>query len=166
MPAAALLVDTMIVIEAVRTGVWNAISGARTVVTVPECANELSQGSAETIPGYVPVTEDHLSRLTVQPLSPAAAAKFWLRYPAADGMDPGERDLLALASERDDAFELCSCDKAAVVAAHALNLIERTVSLEAVANSVGARPNPQFKSQFTDARMGQWRTSLLLRRPI
>jgi len=159
---AVLLVDTMIVIEAVRTGVWNAITGQRSVVTVQECADELSRGSAASVLGYVPVTAEHLSRLGVEPLSIVVAAGFRLRYPGADGMDPGERDLLALAASRADDFELCSCDKAAVVAAKAVELLDRTVSLEAVAAGVGARPNPPFKSQFTESRMSQWRTALML----
>ena len=34
----------MIVIEAVDTGCWNAITGARQIVTVDECAEELRRG--------------------------------------------------------------------------------------------------------------------------
>lgn len=36
-----VLVDTMIVIEAVDAGCWNAISGGREIVTVAECGEEL-----------------------------------------------------------------------------------------------------------------------------
>lgn len=67
---------------------------------------------------------------------------------------------------RTDDFQVCSCDKAAVVAAHAMGWLGHVVSLEAVADSVGARPNPRLKIQFTEARMGQWRTSLRLGGPI
>lgn len=157
-----LLVDSMIVIEAVRTGVWNAITGQRSVITVPECADELSRGSADTMRGYVPVTAEHLSRISVEPLSNLDKAGFRLCYAGADGMDPGERDLLACAAARAGEFEICSCDKAAVIAANAIGLLGRTVSLEAVCESVGARPNPALKAQFTELRMGQWRTALTL----
>src|SRR5688572_14638873 len=109
----------MIVIEAVRTGCWNAITGRRQVITVQECADELRRGNP-TSHGYVAVGPAELDRATILPLPPEAAASFRLSYPAADGLDPGERDLLALASTRADDFQLCSCDKAAVVAAHAL----------------------------------------------
>ena len=162
---ATVLVDSMIVIEAVRTGCWNAITGQRTVVTVEECAEELRRGNP-TVGGYVVVSQQDIARMTVNPLPASAAAAFGLRYPAADGLDPGERDLLALTATRTDAFSLCSCDKAAVVAAHALGWLDRVISLEALASSVGARPNPGLKAQFTEARMGQWRTSLVLGGPI
>ena len=69
---------------------------------------------------------------------------------------------MALGTTLTDEFRLCSCDKAAVVAAHALGLLARVLSLEALAESVGARPNPQVRAQFTETRVRQWRTSLLL----
>jgi hypothetical protein len=150
----------MIVIEAARTGCWNAITGQRTVVTVEECAEELRRGDP-SVRGYITVSEKDVSRMTIEPLPPAAAAQFRLAYPAADGLDPGERDLLALSTTLEGEFRLCSCDKAAVVAANALGLLDRMVSLEALAESVGARPNPRVRVQFTEARMGQWRTALM-----
>ena len=151
----------MIVIEAVRTGCWKAITGQQHVVTVTTCADELQSGDSSA-PGYVIVTAEYLARASVEPLPPLAAAKFRLQYPDADGMDPGERDLLAFASTRTDDFQLCSCDKAAVRAAHVLGWIERVVSLEAIAQGVGARPNPGLRVQFTEARLSEWRTKLLL----
>jgi len=160
-PPPVLLLDTMIVIEAVRTGCWNAITGRRTVVTVNTCASELRRGDALGA-GYVPVTEGDIARMTVEPLLAADAARFRLRYAGADGMDAGERDLLALAATRTDDFALCSADKAAVRAAHALGWLDRVVSLEALAQSVGGRPNPPLRVQFTEARLGQWRTALVL----
>ncbi len=155
----------MIVIEAVRTGCWNAISGQRRVVTVEECAEELLRGDPG-VRGYVRVTERDLGRITVEPVAPEVNAAFRLAYGAADGLDPGERDLLAHATTRTDEFHLCSCDKAAVVAAHAQGWLDQVISLEAVATSVGARPRAALKVQFTEARMSQWRTSLRLGGPI
>lgn len=100
--------------------------------------------------------------MTVEQLPAAAAAGFRLTYPAADGLDPGERDLVALAATHTTEFLFCSCDKAAVVAAHVLGWLNNVTSLEALVESVGGRPNPGLKAQFTEARMGQWRTSLRL----
>jgi hypothetical protein len=151
----------MIVIEAVRTGCWNAITGQRTVVTVEECAEELRRGDP-SVRGYVTVSQQDIARMTVEPLPAPAAAQLRLAYPAADGLDPGERDLVALATTLTGEFFLCSCDKAAVVAAHALGWLDHVLSLEALAESVGGRPNPRVRAQFTEARMGQWRTALLL----
>ncbi len=156
-----VLVDTMIVIEALRTACWNAITGGRRIVTVETCAGELRSGG-EWLPGYIPVGQDELARATVRPLPPAAGAELRLRYPEADGMHDGERDLCALALSLAEEFQLCSCDKAAVRAAHALGWIERVISLEALADSVGREPRPPLKVQYTEARLAEWRTSLLL----
>lgn len=113
-----VFVDTMIVIEAVRTSCWNAITGQRQIVTVEECADELHRGDASGA-GYVPVSEQDIERATVEPLPDEAAVKFRLEYAAADGLDPGERDLLALAYGWNCEFAFCCCDKAAVVGRNA-----------------------------------------------
>ena len=92
----------------------------------------------------------------------ARRAEFQLSYSDAHRLDPGERDLLALASSLQGDFELCCCDKAAVVAANALGLLDSVVSLEKLAESVGVRPRRALKRQFTEQVLGAWRTSLLL----
>lgn len=115
----------------------------------------------KTAPGYITIGPQELGRMTIAPLPHEAGAQFRLAYPGADGLDPGERDLIALGTVQQDAFCLCSCDKAAVVAANALGWLDRVISLEALAESVGVRPNPPLKSQFTEARMRQWRSPLL-----
>ena len=156
-----LLFDSNIIIEAVRTGIWKAITGRERVVTVDTCENELLRGD-ESGAGYVTVTPEDLARAVVETLPPLASAEFRLRYPNADGMDAGERDLFALTLTRGDDFRVCSCDKAAVRAAHALGWIDRVVSLESLAAAVGARPHPPLWIQFTEARLSEWRTKLQL----
>jgi hypothetical protein len=155
----------MIVIEAVRTACWNAISGQHALVTVVECATELRSGNASR-PGYVPVSEADLGRLEVRPVSALESAQFRLRYPDADGLDSGERDLLAHAATRTGDFAICSSDKAAVRAAHACGWLDRVVSLESLAESVGAKPKPPLRTQFTEVRMAEWRTTLRLGRSL
>jgi hypothetical protein len=156
-----LIVDSMIVIEAVRTGCWKAITGQRSVVLVEECAKELRRGDSAS-PSYVAVSEADLSRARIEPVEPGARAEFRLTYTDADRLDPGERDVLAWASRCADEFEVCSSDKAALRAAHAMGWLDRVVSLEMVAGSVGARPSGGLKRQFTEAVMVTWRTSLRL----
>ncbi len=156
-----VLVDAMIVIEAVRTGCWNAISGQRRIVTVTTVAEELQRGDPG-VAGYVPITDAHIGRMEVKALAPVDAARFRLEYHDADGMDPGERDLIALARSLDEEYAVCSCDKACARAAHAIGAAERLVSLEALLDSVGCRARPPLKVQFTEARLGQWRTTLML----
>ncbi|MYA32330.1 MAG: hypothetical protein F4037_14875 [Gemmatimonadales bacterium] len=152
--------DTMIVIEAVDTGCWNAVAGGRQIVTVEECAEELRRGDP-SMRGYVPVREQDIARATVRTLSSAADVTFRLQYPDAHRLDAGERDLLALAYMLADGFILCSCDKAAVTAAHALGWLDRVVSLEALATSVGVRPRRPLRRQYTIRQLEAWRTSLL-----
>jgi hypothetical protein len=149
----------MIVIEAVRTGCWNAVTDQRRVLLIEECAEELRRGDASVV-GYVPVREQELARARIEPLSSRDRVAFRLAYPDADRLDPGERDMLAWTSTCTEAFEICSCDKAAVRAANALGWLDRVVSLEVVAASVGARTTTRFKRQFTESVMVAWRTSL------
>lgn len=151
----------MIVIEAVDTGCWNAITGGRRVVTVEECAEELRRGDP-SMHGYVPVRDEDIERATVRSLPNAADVAFRLRYPDAYRLDAGERDLLALAFMLTDGFILCSCDKAAVTAAHALGWLDQVVSLEDLATSVGVRPRRPFKGQYTSRQLKVWRMSLIL----
>lgn len=151
----------MIVIECIRTGSWNAITARAQIITVDTCADELQRGNAAE-PGYVPVTAADLSRAVVQPLPPLAAAQFRLQYPAADGLDAGERDLLALAMSYGGTSRICCCDKAAVRAAHSLGMIDRIISLEALAREAGVRPNPALRTQFTEVRLSEWRTRLIM----
>lgn len=156
-----VLVDAMIVIEAVRVGCWNAITGQRRIVTVSTVAEELQRGDPGVV-GYVPVTDAHVGRMDVRVLSLVDAARFRLEYPDADGMDPGERDLIALARTLGGEFSVCSCDKACVRAAHAIGAVEGLLSLETLLDSVGCRARPSLKVQFTEARLSQWRTTLML----
>jgi len=159
--AGVVLVDTMIVIEAVDTGCWNALTGQLRVVTSAECVDELRRGDASG-PGYVPVSDEDIRRATVREVSPQARVALQLRYPDAQRLDAGERDLLAIAADLAGDFFLCSCDKAAVVAAQSLGLLDRVVSLEALASSVGARPGRPFRNQYSERILGVWRTSLVL----
>lgn len=46
-PVNVVLVDTMIVIEAVDTGCWNAITGQLSIATSIECAEESCEGEGE-----------------------------------------------------------------------------------------------------------------------
>jgi len=159
--ASIVLVDTMIVIEAVDTGCWNATTGQLRVVTSAERADELRRGEVSR-PGYVPVRDEAMRRASVQEVSLKAKVGLQLRYPDVHRLDAGERDLLAIATDLAGDFYLCSCDKAAVVAGHALGLLDRVISLEVLAAPVGARPARAFKAQYGEKSLSVWRTALLL----
>lgn len=156
-----VLVDTNVIIEAVRTGCWPAVTGALSVETVETCCSEARSGNPAR-PGYIAVSDAHLERLSaVHRVSSAERASFALAYPGADGMDEGERDPFAHGHARGgDAWVLCSPDKASIRAAVTLGWGDRLRSLGALAARVGARPalHPQFQEPW----LAEWRTRFLL----
>ncbi len=158
-----VLVDTNAVIEAVRTGCWAAITGRFSVETVQECYDEALRDAHR--PGYIEVTVEDLGRLSaVHAVTDLQRATLALRYEYADGLDDGERDLLAHAIDRvtPPSWLLCSPDKASVRAAVALGAGDALTSLEWLGRQAGARPRPALRDHHTEARLGQWRTAALL----
>lgn len=161
-----VLVDTNVVMEAVRTRCWNAITGGLVVETVEECRDEALRGD-HGHPGYLPVSADDLSRIRrVHPVSALERAAFGMAYPDARNMDCGERDLFAHAYARvareDAVWIICSADRACVRAAVALGWQERMHCLAALAASVGANPAPPLLDQFGERWLSQARTRFLL----
>ena len=72
-----VLIDTNVIIEAVRTGCWAAITGQLQVETVEACRLEVLGGTSATISGYVPVSENDLHRLaSIHAVSGVARAAF------------------------------------------------------------------------------------------
>lgn len=104
-----VLVDANVIIEAVRTHSWAAITGQLSVESVNVCCDETQQGSNQDDPAYVSVTKADLSRLgRVHAVDDTLRAAFKLAYAGADAMDRGEQDLLAHAYSRaEEAWALC-----------------------------------------------------------
>jgi len=159
-----LLVDTNVLIEAVRTGCWRPITGQLALETVEACRREAVAGSESSIRGYVRVSEDDLARLrTVHRVDAVMRASFKLAYEDADALDVGEHDLFALAhANAEDEWALISPDKAAIRAAMALGIGDGMVSLEDLVGRVGARPKPALKTQFTSQWLVSFRSRLKL----
>ena len=163
----AVLVDTNIIIEAVRTGCWNALTTHFSVQTVEKCCEEARTGEGRR-PGYVEVSEKMLrEKLTAHRVTEAELAVLSLRDAEAFRLDAGERHLWAHATGRADAWIACCCDQAAINVAVRLDWGERIVSLEELAGAAGARQAVrQLKAQFTAERLSVWRTAALLRRGV
>jgi hypothetical protein len=162
-----VLADTNVVLEAVRTKCWNAISGGLRMETVEECRDEALRGDRGR-PGYLPVEPEDLARTrTVHPVSALERVTFAMAYPDAQNMDAGERDLFAhaytRASRGDLVWVVCSADRACVRAAVALGWHERMHSLEAVAAAAGANPRPPLLAHYTERWLSKVRTEYLLR---
>ena len=162
-----VLVDTNVVMEAVRTRCWNAITGGVRVETVEECRDEARRGDRGR-PGYLPVSDADLARMrAVHGVGEMERVTFSLAYPDAQNMDAGERDLFAHAFARsargDDVWIVCSADKACVRAAVALGWHERMHSLGALVAAVGAVPRPALLDHFGERWLSTCRTEFLLK---
>jgi hypothetical protein len=74
-----VLVDTNIIIEAVRIKCWSAVTGQFQIETVEKCCEEARTGDLHR-PGYVQVSETALrTRLTVHPVSKTELANLALQ---------------------------------------------------------------------------------------
>lgn len=162
-----VLVDTNIIIEAVRTNCWSAVTAHFIIETVEKCCEEARTGQAHR-PGYVEIDEAALrTRLTVRRVAETEMAALGLRDAEIFHLDPGERELWAHALSRTDAWVACSCDRDAINAAVRLGWEDRLVSLEELAHAVGARVAlKHLREQFKSGRLSEWRTAALLKRGL
>jgi hypothetical protein len=161
-----VLVDTNVVMEAVRTRCWNAVTGGLCVETVEECRDEALRGDRGR-PGYLPVSPADLARIrTVHPVSEVERATFAMEYPQAEFMDAGERDLFAHAYARvargDAVWIVCSADRACVRAAVALGWYDQMHSLAALTAAVGAQPRFPLLNHYGERWLSTLRTEYLL----
>jgi hypothetical protein len=162
-----VLVDTNIIIEAVRTGCWTALTTQFRIGTVEKCCEEARTGKAHR-PGYVQVDEKVLRvGISVHRATDSDLAALNLRDAEAFRLDAGERHLWAHALGRSDARVACCCDRAAVNVAVRLGWEDRLVSLEELVTVAGAKlALKKLKEQFASARLSAWRTDALLRRGL
>ena len=160
-----VLVDTNIIIEAFRTRCWNAVTTHFALETAEKCYEEALTGDLHRR-GYVEIDAALLRKglRSRHVVSDAARAALVLKLQRVDGLDAGERDLLAHALERADAWLASCADRAAMYAALELGWEERLVSLEAMARTAGARPS--LKAHFTEAWLSQVRTAYKLDRGV
>jgi hypothetical protein len=160
-----LLVDTNIIIEAVRTRCWNAISTHFAIETVEKCYEEALTGDPLR-PGYVTVDPVQLRKGLVRrhDVTDLERAQLALRVAEASALDAGERDLFAHALARKDAWVASCADRAAVNVALALGWEGRVISLERLVQAAGSRSG--LKRHFTEAWLSEVRTAYKLGRAL
>lgn len=153
--AQVALVDTNIIIESVRTKIWAAVTGQFSVETVERCVDETQFNSGRG--GYIPISDTDLARLgAVHPVNPTEEAALLLAYADADGLDDGERLLIAHAHSRpDDGWSIVLADGAAVKAVVALDLHHLLISLEALAAQAGRKKVAALSDWFRDKWLRQ-----------
>lgn len=164
LPGQCVLVDTNIIIEAVRTRCWGALTAHFRIETVERCCEEARTGQLHR-PGYVVIEERTLrERLVANAVSDSDLALLSIEYANASNLDAGERHLWAHAFIREDAWIASTGDKAAFFAACQMGWRDRLISLEELANAAGARHAlKEIKPHFTKARLEQWAAEFLLR---
>ncbi len=169
MAGPVVLVDTNVVFEAIRAGIWPAITGSTQVETVEECLDEARRGDGFSS-GRVTVTESDLARFhQVHPVDDTERAALLLSLPDVE-LDEGERDLLAHCLHREEPppWVLISPDRAAVRGAVGLGWEDRVISLEEVATGAGCQPAQlkRLRSHFRRKWLSDARTDALLRGPF
>ncbi|MCP9469928.1 MAG: hypothetical protein NNA31_08010 [Nitrospira sp.] len=162
-----VLVDTNIIIEAIRIHCWAALSGFFRMETVEKCREEARSGCAYR-PGYITVLEKDLQdRLVGHLVSDEALTRLTLADPDSALLDPGERHLWAHALGRAEAWFACSADAAAVRIAVRLGWEDRLVSLEQLLEACAARSSARnLNRQFRSEQLSKWRTAALLDRGL
>jgi hypothetical protein len=162
-----VLVDTNIIIEAIRTDCWAALTGYFKMETVEKCREEARTGQAYR-PGYVTVQEKHLrERLIAHDVSEDVLARLTLCDAKSSLLDLGERHLWAHALGRTDVWLASTADAAAIYVAVRLGWEERLVSLEQLVEACGARsPAKKLNRQFRSDQLSRWRTAALLDRGL
>jgi hypothetical protein len=159
-----VFVDTNVVIEAVRTGCWAAVSGGLNIQTVVACRREARSGDRSR-DGYVAVSESHLKRIAaVRRVTEAHRAALIVSCPDAEGLDLGERDLLAYlhATDPPAGWRLCSPDLACMRVAVRLGWGDHLCSLERLVEEVGGRTSLSLLRQYSKRWLSERRTNLLL----
>jgi hypothetical protein len=157
------LFDANAIIEAVRVGVWNALTGGLLLHTVETCADECRRGDRFST-GYVAVTEAALDRITAIRWVADDHIASVLLMDKAEALDPGELELFAhaLALPSDDVWVICSPDLASVKFAVAAGIGERLISLEEAMNVVGTNARTPLRNHFTATWLSAERTKAML----
>lgn len=133
------LFDTNAVIEAIRVGEWNALTGGLAIETVAEIADECRRGD-QTRSGYITVSESDLARMrTIHPVPDYGRAQIEL-LPGSGAIHSGEKDLFWYALNHPRAYNwVCSPDRGSIQFAVAHGLGGHLVSLESALRAVGRK---------------------------
>lgn len=98
--------------------------------------------------------------MAVHDVSVEEIAQVEVRLSEPGLIDPGEKELLAHALGKPGVWHVSASDRGAVVAGHELGLLDRFVSLEALARVLGIKP--QLKNHFTEKWLSALRTDILM----
>ena len=144
-----VLVDTNVIIESHRVGVWKALAGGYRVETVEDCVTETQTGFQwRRREESIAVGELRGTLSAEYAVGDRERAELAVRI-AGIALDRGEESLWAHALGRDDVWYLCGPDRASLRCGVVLGLRDRIVSLQALLEGVGHRPRKALKDHYT-----------------
>ncbi len=161
MPPDVYLFDTNAIIESVRVGAWNALTGGLSIQTVEEVRSECRRGDRFRT-GYVAVTEEDVARMSaIHQVPPAGRASIEL-MPKSDGLHDGEKDLFWYALNNRQRYRwVCSPDGGSIRFAVAHQLQDDMISLEKACDHVG-HSSAGLAHHFTEQWLVRKRTAAIL----
>lgn len=159
-----VFVDTNIIIEAYRTGCWEAICKSRSleVATVEACVEEaLARGEQAPKSEQIPPRFLRSKYVARHEVTSALQATWKLRlaglepeYQHDGDLGDGERDLLAwliLCEQPSEEVLLATADGLALAFAHQFGLLEHTISLQGMIKKFKIRnPRRQLRRHYTN----------------
>jgi hypothetical protein len=154
-------VDTNVIIESHRTGIWNTLARYFALETVEMCCAEAGTGDKKDR-DYVPVDTDRVRQgAAVHTVTQLMIVSAGLRARGLTRLDDGEKELLAFAAAQEAArIVISSPDLRAMEVAEKLGLLDRFVSLEELAEIVGT--HPVLKSWYRKGWLTSRRTAIKL----
>lgn len=155
-----VLIDTNVIIEAHRVSCWNALAARFKLVTVEKVIEETQTGYQNRSPGQnINAMTLRSSFHHIEAISDLERAEFLLNHSEIH-MDAGEQDLAiySLRLPAQPVWYLNSPDRASVNFASTQNWLDRMVSLEQMANHVGARPRGDYAKNYTTSWLNQVKT--------
>ncbi|MFA6568544.1 MAG: hypothetical protein WCS96_10055 [Victivallales bacterium] len=158
-----IFMDTNVIIEAERAGILKHLAGHyENLTTVEKCVEELNTGN-KTAPDYVPVdTEFVKGSMSVKQVSQKETIELLLKLNNEVTVHDGEKELLAhINGQNVKIFYICSPDRACIIAAGKLGLIDKVISLENLTESCGIK-NSKLRNHFSKKWLQDFKTKLAL----
>jgi len=157
-----VLADTMVIIEAHRTNCWRLLVNNFKMDTVEKCVEECETGN-QRIRNPVPVDITTLIRdLHPRKVGLHELTSFILKYPEAQSLDPGEKELLTYAMTVSGAFYICSPDKMCMRVGHMLGIVDSFISLQELIMSACPGHNASLRYNYTKQWLEGYRTEIKL----
>jgi hypothetical protein len=142
-------VDTNVIIECWRAGVWGALAGGYAIETVEDCVIETQTGYQRRNPAQqIDAAKLHSSLKAIHDVTDVDKAAAVVRDQQFAFLDIGEQALWAHALTRADAWVLCGPDRASLRFGIRLGFRDRLVALERLLTDVGYK-SAKLKTAYT-----------------